>query len=88
MELTPEEIEKIVLDECKIEAFWRRGLPMSVLTGTLLFQAIYNRRIFAKYYKYNVPISIIGAFFGKVLGEITYTQICIERLEHVKKRSV
>ena len=87
MDLTPKEIEKIVFDECKIEAFWRRGLPMSVLTGTVLYQAIYNRKIFTKYYKYKVPISLIAAFFGKVIGEITYTSICIERLEQVKKRS-
>ena len=87
-QLTPKEIEdRKIFTECNNEAFWRRGLPIGVLTGTILYPAIYYRRILTSYYKYKVPITLLGAFVGKVIGELTYAPICVERLQEAKRIS-
>ena len=91
MELTPKEIEdRKILDECKKEAFLKRGVPLAIFNGTAIYLAINSRKIlWAKgiIYKYRVTVSLLAAILGKTFAEASYIPICIEKSKQIKENT-
>ena len=60
MELTPKEIEdRKILDECKKEAFLKRGVPLAIFNGTAIYLAINSRKILLDFNNDNLVSSAV-----------------------------